>query len=102
MSSYKVSFFKDLLNSSGHRFKCLQKEVEIRRARSVERAVRAAERRFARLHRVRDWKLYADLLEVEIDGRKAGRGPIHVECARHSGMVESRDAAVAGNRLQRI
>lgn len=87
MPSYKVSFFKDLLNSNGHRFKCLQKAVEIRRAKSVERAVQAAERRFARLHRVRDWKLHADLLEVEIDGRKPDRGLIHVERAWYSGMV---------------
>ena len=79
MPSYKVSFFKDLLSSNGHQFKCLQKAVEIRRARSAERAVQAAERRFARLHRVRDWKLHADLLEVEIDGRKADCEPIHVE-----------------------
>jgi len=87
MPSYKISFSKDLLNCNGHRFKCLQKAIEIRRARSVERAVRAAERRFARLHRVRDWKLYADLLEVEIDGRKADCGPIRVERTWHSGMV---------------
>ena len=29
MNSYRVSFYKDLLNSDGHRFKCLQREVDV-------------------------------------------------------------------------
>jgi hypothetical protein len=29
MTSYRVSFYKDLLNSDGHRFKCLQREVDV-------------------------------------------------------------------------
>jgi hypothetical protein len=70
MTSYKVRFFKNLVNSDGHPFKCLQQTIEISRARSVARAVRAAERRYARFHRVLDWKLYADTFEVEIGGDK--------------------------------
>lgn len=87
MPCYRVKFFKNLLSPDGHRFKCLQKAIEIRRARSMDRAVQAAERRFARLHRVPDWKLHADLLEVKIDGRKARPWRIHAERVRHSGMV---------------
>ena len=30
MNNYRVSFYKDLLNSDGHRFKCLQKEIDVR------------------------------------------------------------------------
>lgn len=64
MTSYKVKFFKNLLSSDGHRFKCLQQTIEIHRARSMDRAVQAAERRYARFHLVPDWKLYADTFEV--------------------------------------
>lgn len=70
MTTYQVRFFKNLVNSDGHPFKCLQRTIEIRRARSVARAVRAAERRYARFHRVQDWKLYADTFEVDIGGEK--------------------------------
>lgn len=77
MTLYKVRFFKNLVNSDGHPFGCLQRTIEIRRARSAARAVRAAERRYARLHRVPDWKLYADTFEVEIGGEKIDhRSPV--------------------------
>lgn len=29
MNNYRVSFYKDLLNSSGHNFKCLQHQIDI-------------------------------------------------------------------------
>jgi hypothetical protein len=29
MNTYRVSFYKDLLNSDGHSFKCLQRQVEV-------------------------------------------------------------------------
>jgi hypothetical protein len=29
MNSYRVSFYKDLLNSDGHSFKCLQRQVDV-------------------------------------------------------------------------
>jgi hypothetical protein len=44
--------------------------IEIRRARSPDRAVEAAELRYQRLHGVRDWRLHADRLELEADGKK--------------------------------
>ena len=28
MNSYRVAFYKDLLNSDGHSFKCLQRQVD--------------------------------------------------------------------------
>ena len=67
--SYRVSFFKELLSSDGHHFRCLQQSIVIRRARSEERAVEAAKRRFERLCHVTDWGLYADGLELEMDQR---------------------------------
>jgi hypothetical protein len=70
MTSYTVSFFKDLQSSDGHAFKCVQQVIEIHRAKSPDRAVRAAERRYERLHRVPNWKLYADTLELKVGGEK--------------------------------
>jgi hypothetical protein len=44
-----------------------QQSFVIRRARSVERAVEAAKRRYQRHCRVTDWRLRADGFEMEID-----------------------------------
>jgi hypothetical protein len=30
MNSYRVSFYKDLLNSDGHSFKCLQRQIDVK------------------------------------------------------------------------
>ncbi len=65
MTSYCVTFFKDLVNSNGHRFKCPQGRIKVRSARSCQRALRAAEIRFERLKRINSWTLYADTAEVE-------------------------------------
>jgi hypothetical protein len=70
MARYRVSFFKNLVNSDGHPFKCIQKVIDISRAKSVDRAVKAAEIRYERLHHVHDWTLHSDYLELEIDGKK--------------------------------
>ena len=64
---YRVSFFKNLLSSDGHSFKCLQQSIVIRRARSASRAVEAAKRRFERLCHMADWRLYADGVELAMD-----------------------------------
>jgi hypothetical protein len=39
----------------------------------ADRAVEAAELRYERLHRGHDWTLYADFLELEVDGKKVDR-----------------------------
>lgn len=71
MIGYKVTFFKTLLSSSGHPVKCPQQAIEIHRARNFDRAVAAAKRRYERLLRLPDWKLHADSIEVEVNGRKS-------------------------------
>ncbi len=40
MSTYHVSFFKNLLSSDGHPFKCLQRRIDVS---DVETAAQAAE-----------------------------------------------------------
>jgi hypothetical protein len=79
MSCYRVTFFKNLLSSDGHPFKCIQRAIDIRHARDADRAVEAAELRYERLHRVHDWTLYADFLELEVDGKKVDYCPPEME-----------------------
>jgi hypothetical protein len=65
MTLYRVTFFKNLLSSDGHQFKCPQDIIEIRRARTKGRAIRAAQLRYERGKNVRNWNVCADLFEVE-------------------------------------
>lgn len=30
MNKYRVSFYRDILNSNGHSFKCLQRQIDVR------------------------------------------------------------------------
>jgi hypothetical protein len=57
MKSYRVSFYKDLLNSDGHRFKCLQREVDVE-SDGPSQALVSAERLFD------NERLNADCVEV--------------------------------------
>ena len=65
MSGYRVNFFKYLLSSDGHQFRCLQEQVDIPNVDSSNRAEECAVRQFEKLHGIRDWKLLADSIEVE-------------------------------------
>ena len=65
MTGYRVSFFNELTSSRGTLYKVCQRSVEIRTARSLDRAVEAAKKRFARLEHVGEWRLHARLFEVE-------------------------------------
>ena len=62
MSTYHVSFFKCLLSSDGHPFKCLQQRIDISDAESAEHAENAS-RAFETLYGF-PWKLRADSIEV--------------------------------------
>jgi hypothetical protein len=57
MNNFRVSFYKDLCNSAGHRFKCLQRQVEVQSDDPSE-AMRLAERL------VDNERLNADCIEV--------------------------------------
>ncbi len=67
MTQYRVSFFKYLLSSDGHPAKALQRTIEVRHARSSDRAIKAAQCRYARACAVPDWTLHADAMEVQVD-----------------------------------
>ena len=57
MNSYRVSFYKNLCNSDGHSFKCLQRQVDVQSSGSSE-ALILAERL------VDNERLGADCIEV--------------------------------------
>jgi len=63
MSAYHVSFFKNLLNSDGHPFKCLQRRIDVSDAESTAQAAESASRAFEALYGC-PWKLHADSIEV--------------------------------------
>jgi len=65
MSSYRIKFINDLVNSAGHNFHCCQDAIDIRVAKSKERAIQAAKHRFARRQAVSHWTARAHTLEVE-------------------------------------
>ena len=70
MEAYRVTFFKNVMSSDGHQFCCPQRIIDIRRAKSHERAIWAAHRRCARAAHVRDWRHCADRFEWEqVTGR---------------------------------
>ena len=57
MNNYRVSFYKDLLNSDGHSFKCLQRQVDVQ-SDGPSQALELAERL------VDNKRLNADCVEV--------------------------------------
>lgn len=64
MPSYRVCFINQIPRG-GTLFRCCQRSIVIRRARSPERAVEAAKKRFARLEGIRNWKIHAEMIEMQ-------------------------------------
>jgi hypothetical protein len=65
MSHYRVSYFKNLLSSDGHQFKCLQQQFDLPNVVDAEEATRTAESRFESLHGIHSLKIFADAIEVK-------------------------------------
>ena len=81
MSAYRVSVFKTLLSSDGHPFKCLQFSIDIARAKSSQRAIEAARRRYQRRVRLPDWRSIADIVEAK---DMEPSGPVRLRAERRS------------------
>ena len=64
MHSYRVSFINEIPRNESL-FRCCPRSIIIRSARTPERAVEAAKKRFTRLEGIRDWKIHAALIEIE-------------------------------------
>ena len=69
MPGYRVRFIYEIPRNEGL-FRCCQRSIIIRYARTPERAIEAAKKRFARLEGISNWKIHAALIEIE---------PIHIE-----------------------
>lgn len=67
MPHYRVRFIKVICDDTGHPHPCVEGVVDVRSARDQARAVRAAQHRFERMKRIRQWNLHADRFEVDID-----------------------------------
>jgi hypothetical protein len=65
MASYRVQFFKVLLSSDGHRFKCPQGSIEIANALDPDDAIRVAWLQYDQATKG-SAHYYADLAEAEL------------------------------------
>jgi hypothetical protein len=65
MTHYRVSYYKNLLSSDGHQFKCLQKQFDLPNVESAKKAEEIAARQFESLHGLHSLRWFADVIEVE-------------------------------------
>jgi hypothetical protein len=73
MRRYKVSFFKTLLSSDGHRFRCPQQVITVE-SDNRDEAVELAKHKFEGDSRICDWHLHADEIDADECARSgAGR-----------------------------
>ncbi|HEY2533005.1 MAG TPA: hypothetical protein VGJ20_34575 [Xanthobacteraceae bacterium] len=63
MPSYCVGFFNEIPRND-RLLKCCRRSIVIRSARTPERAIAAAKKRFARLEGIRDWKIHAGFIGI--------------------------------------
>jgi len=75
--AYRVCFLNEFPRGPKNITAC-QRSIVIHSAKTRERAVEAAKKRFARLEGVPDWHLHATMIEVEALGAEPG-APIRVE-----------------------
>jgi hypothetical protein len=64
-SAYRVRFLNEFARA-GSVLRVCQRTIIIRSARSPGRAVEAAKKRFARLERIRHWRIHAQTVELEV------------------------------------
>ena len=65
MGPCRIRFMKTVYDDRGHRHECVQADIEIRRAKSVPRAVAAAKLRFQRRLKTAHWWTHADYVDVD-------------------------------------
>ena len=70
MTHYRVSYYKNLLSSDGHQFKCLQKQFDLAKE-SAEKAEEIAAHQFESLHGLHSLRWFADVSEVECVNRQS-------------------------------
>jgi hypothetical protein len=101
MPSYRVSFINEIPRNE-KLFRCCQRVIIIRSARTPERAIEAAKKRFARLEGIRDWGIHASQIEIEtIEGKLKLPGaapPLRKTCPSHKGKLFGKRADARNNR----
>jgi hypothetical protein len=65
MSHYRVYYYKNLLSSDGHQFKCLQQQIDLPNVESAEKAEEIAAGQFESLHGLHSLRWFTDVIEVE-------------------------------------
>lgn len=85
MNSYRVSFYKDLCNSDGHSFKCLQRQIDVQ-STGPSQALMLAERL------VDNERLNADCVEVmHLTGHESEHSASHSPVPAGTHGVAPRD-----------
>ncbi len=74
MPAYRISFINEFARNRSL-FRVCQRAIVIRSARSRERAIEAAKKRFARLEGICDWRIHASIIEIEALGALASFAP---------------------------
>ena len=70
MAHHRIRFTKRICDDTGHTHQATQAIVEVHHARDGNRALRAAQHRFARMHRAKSWDVHADGFEVDVLGSR--------------------------------
>jgi hypothetical protein len=97
MSSYRVCFINEIPRNQ-KLFRCCQRSIIIRSARSPESAIEAAKKRFARLEGIREWKFHAALMEpIQIETKPGSVTPAQRRARRRRTEILPR-----GARFQKI
>jgi hypothetical protein len=92
VTPYVVTFFKNVLDSNGHRFKAPQENIEIHAA-TPEQAVAAAELRFAHTRHIPNWRYHADTVEIS-----TGSTPVQ-RCTMRSDTILSLEQRIRDELL---
>ena len=80
MPIYRVSFINAIPRNE-KLFRCCQRSIIVRAARSPERAVEVAKKRFARLEGFCNWNIHAGRIELEVIDLPAKPGDARSQAA---------------------
>jgi hypothetical protein len=90
MPRYRVCFYKHLVNSDGHPFKCLQAQIDVRNCATEAQAAQRAAKTFEAAYGLQNWELHADAIEVMPLGvlTNSDRGQLHAPIGRPPRAIE--------------
>jgi hypothetical protein len=98
MPSYRICFINEIPRGN-QLFRCCQRSIVIRSARSPERALEAAKKRFARIEGIHDWRIHAGMIEIEeIDWSAPANRSAKSHGCFHGPRYSPRSVAATGKR----